>query len=260
MKKNIFVIIAVTLVCFGCGREQRGKLTQRGKEIHDSWQTTTLMLIETDVIPAFHLDTWINADNDSIRYIIEDQYFPDKRIRQEETNIYTIYDGAEKQLTINTFGQSLNEEGSHWLVSRDQIVSDNALLPLFFDFFSENEKVHISKDGEQWRIQMDSAECCDSRCNMHIKPLENDNNVIFAKETYTLSGNGIYQYKNGPVLKYNIEKNILCEKSTNISYFSDGIIQLIASQTDSDDINVKAEYLGEYRICITYRGVTEIWE
>lgn len=259
MKKNILIIIAIALVCFGCGREKRGQLTQRGKEIHDSWHTTTFLLIEADVIPVFHLDAWINADNDSVRNQIEDLYFPYQRIRQEEATVYSIYSGSEKQITINTFGQSLNDEGSHWLITREQYIG-NASLPQFFDYESDGEILHVGKDGEQWYIQMDGDECYGSSCFMHIKPLENDGNVLFAKGKYTLSGNGSYQYKYGPVLQYNIEKDILREKSDNHSYCSEGIVQLIASQEGYDDINVKAEYLGEMQVCITYRGVTETWK
>jgi len=259
MKKNIFIIIAIALVCFGCGREQRGKLTQRGKEIHDSWEKATFDVIENDVIPTFHLDAWINAENDSIRYSIEDLYFPNYRIRPEENNVYAIYNGSVKMLTVNTFGQSLNDEGSHWQISKptpDEYY--NGTLPQFY--FFGGEKLHLSKDGEQWRIQMDSTECYGSSCDWHIKPLVNDGNILFAKETYTLSGNGLYKYMSGPVfLQYNIEKNILRETPYGYYYCNDGVVQLIAHQQNFDDINVKAEYLGDNSVSITYRGVTEIW-
>lgn len=259
MKKNIFIIIAIALVCFGCGREQRGKLTQRGKEIHDSWEKATFDVIENDVIPTFHLDAWINADNDSIRYSIEDKYFLNYRIRPDEPNVYVLYKGSEKTLTINTYGQSLNEEGSHWLITNHN--SDeyyNGTLPQFY--FFGGEKLHISKDGEQWRIQMDSTECYGSSCDWRIKPLTNDDGILFSKEIYTLSGNGLYKYMSSNVsMQYNIVKPILRETSYGYGYCSDGQVQLIASQQNFDDICVKAEYLGESRVFITYRGVTEIW-
>lgn len=259
MKKNIFIIIAIALVCFGCGREQRGKLTQRGKEIHDAWEKATFDVIETDVIPTFHLDAWINADNDSIRYSIEDQYFPNYRIRPEEDNVYSIYYGSVKMLIVNTFGQSLNDEGSHWQISKptpDEYY--NGTLPQFY--FFGGEKLHLSKDGEQWRIQMDSTECYGSSCDWHIKPMANDGDILFSKEIYTLSGNGLYKYMSSNVLlQYNIEKTILRETQYIYNCCSDGIVQLIARQQDFDDINVRAEYLGDNRVCITYRGVTEIW-
>lgn len=260
MKKNIIIIIAIALVCVGCYREQRGKLTQRGKEIHDSWEQATFAVIETDVIPAFHLDAWINAANDSVRNSIEDQYFPYYRIRPEENNVYALYNGSEKVLIINTHGQSLNDEGSHWLITKyNPDYFEYGKLPQFYTF-PLGEKLHISKDGEQWRIQMDSTECYGSSCDMHIKSLANDGDILFAKETYTLSGNGLYKYMSGPVfLQYNIEKTILREVPSGYGYCSDGQVQLIAHQQDFDDINVKAEYIGDNSVSITYRGVTEIW-
>jgi len=36
MKRNILIITLIALICISCGREERGKLTQKGKEIHDS--------------------------------------------------------------------------------------------------------------------------------------------------------------------------------------------------------------------------------
>ncbi|MBO4655297.1 MAG: hypothetical protein J5644_07110 [Bacteroidales bacterium] len=261
MKRNIIIIAVIALVCLSCVREKRGMLTQRGKEIHDSWQEATFDVIETDIIPAFHLDAWINATNDSVRNSIEDQYFPHNRIRQEETDVYALYNGSEKVLTINTYGKSLNDEGSQWLIAKhNPDYFEYGKLPQFYTF-PQGEKLHLSKDGEQWRIQMDSTECYGSSCDLHIKSLSNDGDILFAQEIYALSGNGLYKYMSGPVfLQYNIERPILREASYGLFlYCSDGMVQLIASQQDFDNINVKAEYIGEHKVCITYRGVSEIW-
>lgn len=261
MKKNIFIIIAITLVCFGCGREKRGNLTQRGKEIHDSWQEATFYLIENDVITAFHLDAWINATNDSARYRIEDLYFPYYKIRQETPNVYNIYYGAEKLLSINTYGQSLTEAGSHWQIDKYNSNENNyGELPLFNSSYPKGERLTINKDGEEWRIQMDSAERGNwgSSCDWHIKPLTIEDGVMFAKRNYTLSGNGVYEYSGGIFLQFNIEKTIQRKGTYVESYSYDGLVQLIARQKSYDDIHVRAEYMG-LRTRITYRGVTEIW-
>lgn len=259
MKKNIFIIIVIALVCIGCGREKLGNLTQRGKEIHDSWHEATFNLIENDVIPAFYLDAWIKAPNDSARYRIEDQFFPYYKIRQETPNVYTIYNGAEKMLSINTYGQSLTEAGSHWRIEKynpsDYYYGNR---PLFYSSYPKGEQLNINKDGEQWRIQMDSTENWGSKCDWHIKPLTNDGGILFATKNYTLSGNGVYEYWNGIFLRFDIEKTITRKEALGQSYSFDGIVQLIAQQKSSDDIVVRAEYMGNL-MSITYRGVTEIW-
>jgi hypothetical protein len=262
MKKNILIIIAIALVCFGCGRERRGQLTQRGKEIHDSWNYATVQIVQNDIIPAFHLDAWISAATDSARYAIEDKFFPYRRIRQEGTDIYAIYNGPNKELTINTFGKALREDGSNWFVSKHKLQNEESkLMPEIF-YSAEAEKIHISKNGDQWSIQMDSSENKGSICHLNIKPLENDGNILFNTNKFTLSGNGLYKYAEGPVyLSFDIQKTILNDKLsyTKGYYFVDGIVQFLAQYKNADDINVKAEYLGTSQIAITYKNVTEYW-
>ncbi|MBP5649580.1 MAG: hypothetical protein J6X01_00705 [Bacteroidales bacterium] len=262
MKKNILIIIVIALVCFSCGRERRGQLTQRGKEIHDSWNWVTIQIVQNDIIPAFHLDAWISAATDSARYAIEDKFFPYQRIRQEEANVYAIYNGTYKTLTINTFGQSLNDEGSHWLVSKyNEYYYNYSTRPLFLTY-EEGEKLHISKNGDQWLIQMDSSENRGSFCRLNIKPLDNNGDIPFTKNKFTLSGNGLYKYVEGPVyLSFDIQRPILNDKIPYAEgyYFVDGIVQFLAQYNNFDDISVKAEYLGTSQIAITYKNVTEYW-
>lgn len=267
MKRLIFIIIAIALVCIACNREKRNMHTRRGKEIHNSWYNATRQIINTDVIPAFHLDAWINAPNDSVRYLIEDQFFPYYKIRQEETNVYAIYNGPYKEFTVNTFGKSLGEDGSNWLVSKYNLqyldlsyAIEGGVLPDVF-YFYESEKIHISKNGDQWRFQMDSSENYGSYCDMNIKPLDNSDNILFNKEKYNLSGNGLFEYDDQVYLLFDIQKTILNDQLYYASgyYFIDGIVQLMAQQENSDDIHVKAEYRSNSQIAITYRNVTEYW-
>lgn len=262
MKKNILIIIAIALVCFSCGRGKRGMLTQRGKEIHDSWNGVTIQLIQNDIIPAFHFDTWISATTDSARYAIEDRFFPFNKIRQEGANVYAIYNGSFKEFTINTFGQSLNEEGSHWLVSKyNENYYEYGSRPQFLAY-EEGEKLHISKNGDHWLIQMDSSENRGSYFQLNIKPLDNNGNILFIKDRFTLSGNGLYKYSEGPVyLSFDIQKTILNDELPYAGgyYFVDGAVQFLAQYKNHEDISVKAEYLGTSQIAITYKNITEYW-
>ena len=262
MKKNILIIIAIALVFFGCGREKRGQLTQRGKEIHDSWHWVTVQIIQNDIIPAFHLDAWISATTDSARYAIEDKLFPYRLIRQEGTDVYAIYNGPNKELIIKTFGKNLGEDGSNWLVSKHNFqIEESKLMPEIF-YSTEAEKIHISKNGDQWLVRMDSSENKGSFCQLNIKPMENDWNILFNTNKFTLSGNGRYKYAEGPVyLSFDIQRTILNDKLSHTKgyYFVNGIVQLLTQYNKSDDISVKAEYHVTSQIAITYKNVTEYW-
>ena len=262
MKRNILIVTLIALICIGCGREERGKLTQKGKEIHDSWYKASRMLIENDVIPMFHLDVWINTDNEELRRLIEDRYFPYYRIREEGNDVFTIYNGATKMFTINTYGKSLNTNGSNWLVTKyNTYVENRGDLPIFLNSYSEGEKMHISKSNDQWLIQMDSTENNGCYCNLYIKSLANEGVLLFSENYYTLSGNGMYIYsQNGLIkLKFDITETI-SRKEKYEFYFSEGAIELEAQKANYENIPIKAEYLDKNSFSITYQNITETWE
>lgn len=262
MKRNILIITLIALICISCGREERGKLTQKGKEIHDSWYNASRQMIENDVIPMFHLDVWINTDNEDLRRLIEDRYFPYYRIREDGDNVFTIYNGANKIFTINTYGKSLKTNGSNWLVTKyNTYVENRGDLPIFLNSYSEREKLHISKSNDQWLIQMDSTENQGCYCNLYIKSLANEGVLLFSENYYTLSGNGLYIYsQNGLIsLKFDITETI-SRKWVSEFYFHEGAVEFEAQKSNHENIPIKAEYLDKEHFRLTYRNITEVWE
>lgn len=266
MKKYIIIIIAITLVCVGCYREKRGKLTQRGKEIHDSWLMYSQEMIEKTIVPVFQMDAWIGG-NDSIRRIIEDNYFPYLRVREEATNEFAFYDGAQKILTVNTNGYALADNGASWLVSINNArtyESDYGQIPMFLAYPSQ-WRLFISKTGnQQWNISLDTTRSMGSKCDWKLGLPANDTIVYFSQQEFSLAGNGTFKYAGDVYLRYHIDETL--QHQGNQYPWNRGVVSMIARFIDPetneipiDDIHVKAEYTGD-GIKITYRNITETWE
>ena len=265
MKKNFLIIIVIALICMSCGHEERGKLTQRGKQIHDSWLMYTQQIIEKSIVPAFQMSDWISG-NDSVRRVIEDNYFPYMRIRNENTNEYSLYNGAEKVLTVYTAGMNLDDNGASWII-RTEIANpgyDNGQRPLFMSI-SPFWDLYVTKiSDQQWDIQMDTASSSGSECNWQLTLPASDTIVYFTQQEYTLAGNGTYKFSGDVYLHYNIDAS-LQHNGTMFPWYR-GIISMTARYIDcttnepyTDDIHVKAAYYDDGEVKITYRDVTESW-
>ena len=265
MKKNILIIIAIALVCFSCGREQRGMLTQRGKEIHDSWLMYSQQIIEKSIVPAFQMSAWISG-NDSVRRVIEDNYFPYMRIRNENTNEYSLYEGAEKVLTVFTDGMNLDNDGASWIIRTETINPgyDDGQRPLFMSIPPFWNLIVTKTSNQQWNIQLDTTSSSGSKCNWQLTLPANDTIVYFTQQEYTLAGNGTFKYSGDVYLNYNIDAS-LQHKGITFPWYR-GIISMTARYVDcytnqpyTDDIHVKASYYDDGEVQITYQGITESW-
>lgn len=268
MKRNILIIIviALALVCIGCGREKRGMLTQRGKEVHDSWLKYTQQIIEKTIVPAFQMDAWING-NDSVRRVIEDQYFPKIRIREEATNEYALYDGAQKVLTVTTNGLALADAGSAWIVSVNDFKEESnyGQAPEFMGNHIQWQ-IFINQGGnQQWNISLDTSKSKGSACDWQLTLPASDTVVYFSQKEFALAGNGVFRYAGNVSLRYNIDE-MLQHQGTQYPWHR-GVVSMTATNTtrtsdesSTGDIHVKAEYLGFGDMEITYRDVTETWE
>ena len=266
MKKNIIIIIAIALACTSCYREERGKLTQRGKEIHDSWMIYTQEIIEKTIVPTFQMDAWING-NDSIRRFIEDTYFPYLRIREEATNEFALYDGVQKILTVNTNGSALGDDGASWVININNArtyESDYGQIPMFLAYPPQWQMLVNKTNDQQWNISLDSTRSYGSECNWQLALPASDTLVYFSQQAFSLAGNGTFKYAGDVYLRYTIDETL--QHQGDKLPWNRGIVSMIARFIDpetneipTDDIHVKAEYIGD-GIRITYRDVTETWD
>jgi hypothetical protein len=265
MKRTLFFITVIALVCMGCGREERGKLTKRGKEIHDSWLLVSQTIIENNIVPTFQMDAWINGD-DNIRRMVEDAYFPYMRIRQDYVNVYSLYDGAEKVLSVNTNGYTLADNGAVWeiCIFNPTPGYDNGARPQFMSI-PEHWYMTVTKTAnQQWEIQLDAASCMGSNFDWQFTLPAQDTNVYFSYEEFFLAGKGTFKYSGDVYLHYNIDETLQHEGCLYPWY--KGIVSMTANFIDAltleaplEDIHVKAKYGYNGEVTITYCDITETW-
>lgn len=264
MKKYMLVLLAILLFS-SCVKEERGRATQRGKEICSAWNTTVDAILTDHVNPAFLLNAWINSD-EMERYLLEDQYLPDYKIRQIDATTYCFYKGTVPYITINTHGMRLTDENAEWTVTNHTGYS----YP-FFPYTEEEREVSVLNLGnDQWAITLNSASFPNSYANLTLT-LERFNNhtSIFAEE-FALSGDGefafpagdMWEFDYGPsgepvMMHYSIEKPM--KNNFEKLKWHEGKLAITVSHSGYDDVNVLMELITEACIGITYRGVTEVW-
>lgn len=267
MKKYILILLAIVTLC-GCNREERRHFTQMGGNICSAWNQAVNAILVDDVNPAFVLNAWINSDEIN-RYIIEDQYLPNYKIRQADAETYILYYRAEPYFTINTHGTRITDEGAMWTVTNHFGYNYTN-----FPNIEENRKVNITNLGnDQWRIALDSATFPQSVANWTLSLERFTNHTSIFAENFELSGDGAFAFPAGqwwqesyghtdePVMqRYTIEKPMRNQaNSDNKLKWNLGKLLLTVSHSGYEDVDVVLEILSESHFGITYRGVTEVW-
>lgn len=261
MKNNILIFCLLALICIGCGHDERGKLTQRGKEITDSWDFATKEILNHAVLPVFQINRWIDG-NDSVRRAIEDQYFTYQKIRYDGDGIYGVYYGANRLYAINTQGASLSDNGADWIITTLQPYRADPYLIAIPEFAISRDScsLHIRNAGNGfWNIELDTASFYGSTSNLRISFPNGIEWSDFSDAQYALEGNGCYAFKGSSneeiFLHYQIDETL----SRGTSWWEAGTLTLCASTAGEDDINVKTIFLGNNSFRITYRDITETW-
>ncbi len=267
MKNNILVVVLLTVLCLGCGREERDHITQRGKEIHDTWFNCTQYILSESVLPAFQLSAYLAA-NDSLGRVIMDQCFGSQHIWQDDENVYGIYENGECQLSINTNGTLLTDEGATWQITSLQNNYGYWPRPLFAGPFHLHTTLSITHlAGNQWKIALDSVSYQGTTADWLLTlpsgtPLQD---ICFS--AFTLSGTGAYYFEepeygsakdDDPVLLHYAIENPL-QKDKSFFGFNAGDIQYVATKENQEDILVSAKFIGGGSVKITYRDFTETW-
>lgn len=68
------------------------------------------------LIQALNLTNYILAPDEESRLVLEDRYYPYRKVREKEENVWHIYDSSEQEIYHITEGLLLNEEGAEWEV------------------------------------------------------------------------------------------------------------------------------------------------
>lgn len=269
MKKYIFILLAIT-VFSSCTREERGRPTQRGHEICGAWNSAVNVILAQNVNPAFCLNAWIISD-EAERYIIEDRYFPQYKIRQLDATTYCLYSGSEAYYTINTHGTHITDESAVWTVTTHFEYGYG-----YVDFLNSHgdRTVNITNLGnDQWSIALDSASFPQSTAHWTLALERFTNHCNIFTEEFTLSGDGVFAFSVGteweifyeptdePVmLSYAIERPLKNEANDmNEVTWKDGKLDISISHSNYENVDVTMEIHALSYFGITYKGVTEIW-
>lgn len=277
MRKLQYILVILIVACVGCGKDNHGMLTNRGKTICGSWHMGTAIVMEDIINPAFHFNAWLNG-NEHVRRAIEDNYFPDLRIRQDGESIYGVYHNAQLLLRINTQGTNIDAEGAQWILtcfysgSEFSYYGHPYVLPDFTDVKGAKEMTISYLGNYQWGIEAHEDSFDGVNINWTLAAATASTPLDLYSDKFILTGDGSYRFSSlsrwhdegeqdpTPItMTYTIE-HPMYQNFNDILQWSSGQISITASMQDKEDVNVSATVLAPKHIEITYKGITERWE
>ncbi|MBO7300759.1 MAG: hypothetical protein J6U53_05075 [Tidjanibacter sp.] len=103
------------------------------------------------LIQALNLNEYILAPDEESRLALEDRYYPYRKVREKEDNLWYIYDDEEQEIYHFNEGLLLGEEGAEW-----EVVEN----PMFLYKGTQSEhRPLIQRIGEDcYRVQMRGCE------------------------------------------------------------------------------------------------------
>lgn len=91
------------------------------------------------LISALNFNEWLNATDERSRWELEDQFYPYRKIREREENLWDIYDSRSSERYLLHDGMSLGDEGAVWEIQRN---------PTFFYAEEASEVPTITRKAE----------------------------------------------------------------------------------------------------------------
>ena len=249
MKRIALILTLCAIVCSGCWKDT---ITwSKSEQILNSWEYSTKGILEETVNVAFLSNAWING-NDSVRRVIEDNYFPTSRIRHEGGNDYGIYNGTQLVMLINTGGKTIDAVDADWLVTRYEYYQT------FFDvrpeFFSSQGHTRLnirSLGNNEWSVALDSLTCLGSTSYLTLSVPGDEVPVSLFSKPFTLSGGGTLvfsgsAFNNGnfvqsPVTMLYTLSTPMQQKVGNVNTFDNGVVDIVVSKAGEEDRVLHAE-------------------
>lgn len=149
-------LLASALVLVGCEFDDRQDDALRP---HDSTapamilfeqSTKALTAASGALIQALNLNEYIIALDDDSRLALEDRYYPYRKVREKEENVWHIYDDSYKEIYRLQEGKCLTEDGAEW-----EIISN----PMFFNIDNETNCVATIEHtlGDKYEVKFEQS-------------------------------------------------------------------------------------------------------
>lgn len=274
MKKTI-LLLTIIITCVSCRYEERGNLTKTGKEMYDTWQAGTGLVMDNVVRAVFLVNAW-EASDSAGRIAIEDQYFPEYKIRKYGENMFRIMDGARPIITIETEGHnSLAEAGTTWhITDKIEYVQTWAYVTEAIPYFARNsgiKKLTITNlGGNRFSVENDTLTYSGSRMRWELTFSASEMPTDIYATAFEMSGNGCFNLPADRNNEYNFEERKAVLLSYDIAqplthyasealYWDGGALRLTATTEGKEEVTTAAEILDRNTIEITYKGITEQW-
>lgn len=269
MKKiALYNILLLAIICNSCvwqEADERGNLTQRGKQIYDAWDNSSQTILNEFVDKAFHFNAWYLAD-DSMKRIIEDNWFPYYKIRDDGDGAYGLYYGGTLTFSIETNRQNLSDSCASWTITRHNFdIETNTHYS--YEPVINNVTIHYA-NNMVWNIHIDSTNNSSNFALWQLRVIGNSIPQAISSADYEFSGQGLFALQNeetiggrngnSPVfLKYTITEIFNHTRGAN---WESGAVDILLYNEKSETCSVEAVVLNRETLRIHYAGVTENWE
>ena len=264
MKRTLIILGLCAMICCGCWK--RGVHPDNGYDIFNSWNTSTKAILDETVNFAFISNAWING-NDSVRKRIENLYFNTNNIRYEGGDKYGIYRGTKQLLVINTGGKTIDDANANWLITRysnyDQYYS-SGIKPVFLGNYNHTQLNIRNIGNNKWSVKLDSLNSSGSAIDWIIAVPGDQTPVSLFDVNYSLSGSGVFLFDGttnfdhhdvqSPVTMHYEIVNPLQQTTSNECKFKSGMVDIIVSKENYEDLILSAEIMTTNQWRLVYRG------
>ena len=262
--------------------EYAGAATQRGFQIYKTCEYNTIEFIDKYVDICFNLNTWIEADS-SFKYLIEDKWFPNYKIRNVGDGIYGLYANANLVYTIETGNLPLTDPNAKWVLSWNERDNNNGYsnygqIALANSFRSGSQELHIDNLGttaeNSWHVTIAEQDSSESFLDLTlVTPKHTIMQQSVMEDDFTVTGTGKFLFLEGRLwsngepagwehhtyLSFEIQAPMQFVFAYEGRGFHGGKMDLEASNLNGDKLPVGAQFKGPYNIEITYKDKTQIW-
>lgn len=271
----VIALVGIALLSTACFRtHEPGRITEKAKSMYDAWDEGMAEILGKHADIAFNFNAWYNAEG-AEKQRLEDVYFPYMKIREINTNEWTLSEGTEVVYRVFPDGNRLSDEGASW-----RIRKESGRLSYYWDYYDSHYDlitfrnqivdIHIrcTASGE-WTITIDSSP---SYLNLSVKAIQGREIESLRNGNVEISGAGdllFSRYHYDPevaLLSFTVPENM--EAGMNYAWrgkfnWEKGKLDLTATDRQTGETTLANAAITNlqngYGVTISYGGVNEIW-
>lgn len=202
MKKNIFLIICIAMICNSCVWKEN-YFNDAEYDMQMAWENNVNAIFDNYITKAFLFNGWY-CGNDTVRQLIMNNYLPSMNVAEVEPNVYTFCNDpnlpSDWFYRFETNGAPLTEIGSSWTISSQNnqyqtILREDCMYDQpYTTLLSDNRNITITCiDNNKWEISFETTENPDNKLQWTLELPNNNIPIDIHNCSMILSGSSCFE-------------------------------------------------------------------